>query len=146
MKATNPPKVESATTGRASRSTGRIGVGSPSSRRTKTTPIATPTATIAAETTGLSPWTMLSSPPMTRPNIAAHITAPGRSNRSERGSGSGIARPKARLSSANGTALANTQGHGATARTRPPIVGAIAAELVTTTELIPRPRPSCRCG
>ena len=48
--------------------------------------------------------------------------------------------------SANGTALAKTHGHGATASTSPPMVGAAAAALETTTELIPRPRPSWRAG
>ena len=144
--AANAPIVDSASTGRPSRSTGRIGAASPRSRRTKRTPTRTPTATIAAETTGLSPCTALSSPPITRPNIPAHITAPSTSKRVSRPATSGSERPSARLTSANGTALANTQGQGAIARIRPPSVGARAAELDTTTELMPSPRPSCRAG
>ena len=83
---------------------------------------------------------------MMRPNIAAHMIAPTTSNGSSRGAGSGSARPRISEAIANGTALANTHGQGATARTRPPIVGAAAAELETTTELIPSPRPSCFAG
>ena len=105
-----------------------------------------PSATIAAEMTGLLPWTALSDPPMISPNIAAHITAPTTSNGSSRLSGLGSAKPSASETSAKGIALANTQGQGAMARTSPPNVGAAAAELVTTTELIPSPRPSWFAG
>ncbi|PAV68625.1 hypothetical protein WR25_04185 [Diploscapter pachys] len=111
-----------------------------------TQPIAAPTATIAAETTGLSPCTALSAPEMTRPIMLAHITAPSTSNGSLRGCGAGSARPRTRLMIAKGTALANTHGQGAIPSTSPPKVGASAAELDTTTELMPRPRPSCDEG
>src|ERR1700761_3495473 len=101
-----------------------------------------PAATIPPDNTGLSPSTPLSSPPITNPNMPAHITAPSTSNGSGRVFGSGNQRPNRRESNANGTALAKTHGQGAIPRTSPPSDGAIAAPLDTTSELSASPRPN----
>src|SRR5690606_13642912 len=140
--AVNAPMVESASTGRASKSTGRIGFSSPHWRRTNNTPRNKPAATTAQETTGLSPCTPLSMPPITSPKVTAHNSAPSTSYGSERRGMSGSARPNNKLSRANGNALANTHGQGATDSTRPPSVGASAAATDTTTAFTPMPRPS----
>ncbi len=48
--------------------------------------------------------------------------------------------------SPNGTLIANSHGHGSTARMKPPIVGPAAALVATTSALSPSARPSCARG
>jgi hypothetical protein len=45
-----------------------------------------------------------------------------------------------------GTLLANSHGHGATARIAAATLGPAADEIDTTTETIAMPRPNCRRG
>src|SRR5690348_11943279 len=99
------------------------------------------------KSTSLSPCPTASIAPISKPNDTALKTALTASNGClASGVGGSAHQPTATAAIPIGTLTANSHGQGAIERIPLATVGPTAAEIATTTALMPMPRPSICCG